>query len=877
MSVADRTADSEARDRTVWIEDAFDALDVAAIVFDAEGRCVASNQRYDRLFLPAGAPPRVGETIGALTRRIGETRQIVLFPGLPIEEAAVASEEAVRSFVRDMEVPLADGRILIGASHPTRSGGYLVTFRDGTPDKIGEHHAMELLDGAFESAEMGMILWDASLRVQRVNSAWCRLIANATPGDSVRDHWLASTPVEYLLSSQHSIQVDKFIAEAHRSTTQRELTFGQGRRIQIATFPTRSNGVLATAIDVTEARSAEARARELLEDAIEALGEGVALFDKDMRLNLKNRSFDSLVYGDLDPGATGSSFFTEIERLLAANRIIPHASETSEDAARRITRAVHDRKADLKIGLPAGQQLEVSTFSTALGGILVSVRDVTEKMRAEQAQREADEMVRTIVDANPTAFLMCRMEDGEIIYISPLTRERFGDARTTRNFFYDPADRIPYLEALSVAGSLDDYPVRLRAVDGSLVQGLMSVRVVDYRGDKVLVSSVRDITDQLAMQAELERQREVAHQNEKLSALGELLAGVAHELNNPLSVVLGYSMMLKDQVLDAANTRRVEEIATAAERCARIVKTFLAMARQRPTEIALVSVNEMVELASEVSGYGLRSSGGQIDITLDPADPHVAADADQIVQVFCNLMVNAEQALKDNPNDARLSITVGSAPESNDVSIAFEDNGPGIKSALRSRIFEPYFTTKDIGEGTGIGLAFCHRIITSHGGRISVDAAPYGGARFLITLPKTATANNLKPLAPRVSRFGPVLVLDDDPGIRQMLTSLLEETGYDVTMTERADEALEICAQKSFVAILSDMTMPEMSGDAFLAALRDISPQNAERVAFLTGDTLSEKAVARLGRANRPYLEKPASQEDVLAIIDQLASATPEE
>ncbi len=344
-------------------------------------------------------------------------------------------------------------------------------------------------------------------------------------------------------------------------------------------------------------------------------------------------------------------------------------------------------------------------------------------------------MVRTIVDANPTAFLMCRVDNGEIIYMSPPTRERFGDASTTNSFYYDPEERGPFVEALSQRGQVDDYPVRLKSVDGRLVHGLMSARIVDYKGEKVVVSSMRDITDYLAMQKELERQRDAAHQNEKLSALGELLAGVAHELNNPLSVVLGYSMMLQEQVTDPAAARRVEEISTAADRCVRIVKTFLAMARQRPTETDLVSLNDIVELAIEVAGAGLRSSESEIDLLLAPDLPDVEADADQIVQVFSNIILNAEHALADLGASGKLEIK--SVREGDRAVVSFLDNGPGVTPEIRKRIFEPFYTTKEVGSGTGVGLAFCHRIVTAHGGNIEVDAggADGRGAKFIVALP----------------------------------------------------------------------------------------------------------------------------------------------
>lgn len=733
--------ETDGHDRAPWVEEAFDAIDMAAIVFDAQGRCVASNTRYDRTFLPADAPPRIGETIREIALRIGDTGRVALYPGMKRDEAAAASETAVRAFTRSLDTPMADGRILIGSSEPLRSGGYVVTFREAPKDRLGEHRALDLLDNAFESAEMGLLLWDAALTIQRANAAWGRLVAPAAAGASVRNHgltFLARVRGIHGYNGRGPTDIDGLIAAAHTSPNQAEFSTHDGRRIQIATFPTGTSGVLATAIDVTAARNAETSAREMLEDAVEALGEGVALYDENHKLLLSNGVFRDLMFDgatakDCPLAAPGAQLEDQLRSMMDNGRLKISSGEEA-DVLDALSAAMAKGASDVELPMLGGRTLEASYYHTKQGDHLVAIRDMTEKRRAEEARREADGMVRTIVDANPTAFLMCRVDNGEIIYMSPPTRERFGDATTTSSFYYDPEERAPFVEALSRRGQVDDYPVRLRGVDGRLIHGLMSARIVDYKGEKVVVSSMRDITDYLAMQKELERQRDAAHQNEKLSALGELLAGVAHELNNPLSVVLGYSMMLQEQVTDPAAARRVEEISKAADRCVRIVKTFLAMARQRPTETALVSLNDIVELAIEVAGAGMRSSGSEIDLLLAPDLPDVEADADQIVQVFSNIILNAEHALKGMGANGRLEIE--SASEGGKAIVSFADNGPGMTPDTRKRIFEPFYTTKEVGAGTGVGLAFCHRIITAHGGHIEVEDGDAGnkGARFIVTL-----------------------------------------------------------------------------------------------------------------------------------------------
>ena len=272
------------------------------------------------------------------------------------------------------------------------------------------------------------------------------------------------------------------------------------------------------------------------------------------------------------------------------------------------------------------------------------------------------------------------------------------------------------------------------------MDGLTSARVIEFGGERLIVSSTRDVTEQLALQAELERQREIAHQNEKLSALGGVLAGVAHELNNPLSIVVANAMMLQDGIVDPRTRKRIDRIAVAASRSARIVKTFLAMARNRPQKLVPTPAGELIYDALDVAAYGLRSLGTEIEVTLAEDLPAIAVDPDQIVQVFSNVIVNAEHAMTSVPGPHRLRITADLTAAAM-VRFTFEDTGPGVPDEIVGRIFEPYFTTKEVSEGTGVGLAYSQRIVRSHDGRIDVGRSPGGGASVTVELPVARMAS----------------------------------------------------------------------------------------------------------------------------------------
>jgi signal transduction histidine kinase len=235
--------------------------------------------------------------------------------------------------------------------------------------------------------------------------------------------------------------------------------------------------------------------------------------------------------------------------------------------------------------------------------------------------------------------------------------------------------------------------------------------------------------------AALEREREALHQRDRLAAMGGLLAGVAHELNNPLAVVVGRSIMLEESAADPLVRSGARKIRSAAERCVRIVKTFLAMARQSDQVRTRVRIADIIDSALEVLDYSLRSSDIQIVRDVPAELPDLYADADQIHQVFMNLFVNAQHALADAQRPRELRIRVRPSPDDHSLRVDVSDSGPGISAEIRSRIFDPYFTTKPIGKGTGVGLSVSLGIVEAHQGTLVEQSDPGRGACFVLTLP----------------------------------------------------------------------------------------------------------------------------------------------
>lgn len=391
--------------------------------------------------------------------------------------------------------------------------------------------------------------------------------------------------------------------------------------------------------------------------------------------------------------------------------------------------------------------------------------------------------------------------------------------------------------------------------------------------DGGFVIAWRDVTDQKLTEQELVRRREEAFQNEKLSALGQLLAGVAHELNNPLSVVVGHAMMLRDEVDDPDALEGIDKISRSAERCAKIVKTFLAMARQKPSELEHVSLNDVIESSLEIASYGLGKRGIQIDLQLAEGLPLVELDETQVGQVIINLMINAEHALAEQSAAPRLLVTTAFDESADRLVARISDNGPGIPEHIRLRIFEPFFTTKEVNEGTGVGLALSHRIISSHGGRLELVASELGGATFEIRLPASVALSQQVPAAVAVSSGVELraLLIEDEPDVADMYRKLLASMDVIAHVVPSAEAGLQVLeADSSFDLVLSDLRMPGMSGRDMLQEIETRWPRLSPRFVFVTGDAISEDAEAIRLRGTHRLIEKPVSPAELRSLVQSI-------
>ncbi|MBL8906661.1 MAG: PAS domain S-box protein [Rhizobiales bacterium] len=479
-------------------------------------------------------------------------------------------------------------------------------------------------------------------------------------------------------------------------------------------------------------------------------------------------------------------------------------------------------------------------------------------------------------------------EDGAILEFNPAAEAIFGFrrslvlGRSVVETLVPPARRrstVNFLRQLQRGGGRRIIGRRiemsLRHATGRTVPVELAITEIVQGGRRLFVAYLRDLTDRKRTEAEVARQREALHQSEKLTALGSLLAGVAHELNNPLSIVIGRAVMLEEDARDSVQRERLTKLREAAERCARVSKTFLAMARQSPSVRIPTSLNTAIASALELVAYPLRSSGIEIVLELSPDLPETTADPDQLIQVFVNLFVNADHAMREIDGERRLTVTTGISPDGGSVVAEVRDTGMGIDPSIRARVFEPFFTTKAMGVGTGMGLAVSFGMVAAHGGQLQAVDPPDGvGACIRLSLPLGAgqAAASSSPKAAQHRAAGRrILVVDDEPEIAALLIDILEREGHEADKTSEPGEVMNFLSRKIYDAIFCDLRMPGIDGRNLRRKILVKYPQYDRKLIFVTGDLL------RPGEPSReldgcPIVEKPFHTRAILEALAAVGS-----
>lgn len=749
---------------------------------------------------------------------------------------------------------------------------------------------------ALEAFDEGFVMWDADFKLVLENERMFKMLYPnsqppriAQPGDDfkfVLSEQFANGVYKKPFGIPAKLVIAGFERLIRNYAKNVNVELKDGRIMCGSSHRTSHGGYLLTFKEVTEqhrAQKAEKDAGGLLRAAIEALDEGVMLYDPNLCLELHNNKAKEIFFEGKEDFELGGSFYELCEYYAMKKILVVPEGVSKEEWATLSVRDVMNGVKNSELTTTAGRKILASSYRTNMGGYLFTFRDITEQFRAQTAEQAANELLRDAIES---------LDEGVMLYDKDLHLELFnqkanklffdgkGDFKIG-NTFYEICEYFALSGILVMPEGLskEDWAnfavqdVRDYAINSQIttVEGRLLLASSHKTNSGGYLLTFKDVTEQQTMQSELEQERYRAHQNEKLSALGELLAGVAHELNNPLSIVVGYSLMLQDNIRDPVQRKRIERISQAAERCAKIVKMFLAMARQNPLEIENSSLNEILKMVVDIGLSDIEDAA--IEFSLDPNLPDVEVDADQMAQVFTNLIMNARQALTDNEENGRINVSSRYEKRSNNVVVSISDNGIGISKDIQKRIFEPLFTTKESGVGTGVGLALSHRIVSSHGGELSVESDLGAGATFHVRL---EAARKLRQVISEPSsedeltKVLKICVIDDEEDVASMIQEILENTGHLVDVYNSPQSALEQCKAKHFDVILCDMKMPEMNGQEFYKAFMASSFSNKTKIAFITGDTMSPTVAKFFKKTSVAYLEKPIVPNELLALVGEL-------
>ena len=391
--------------------------------------------------------------------------------------------------------------------------------------------------------------------------------------------------------------------------------------------------------------------------------------------------------------------------------------------------------------------------------------------------------------------------------------------------------------------------------------------------EEVLAANVKLRDSMTQLQA---AQRQLI-QAEKLSALGEVVSGVAHELNNPLTGVMGFSQLLLASDVPEPIRKNIERINLEAVRCQKIVQNLLGLVRPHAPERVLVDINEVVKGTIDLRAYHLKVDNIELLVDLATDLPTVLADAYQLQQVFVNIINNAQQAILETGRRGSLAVRTKRVGEI--VRVEFIDNGPGIPEDRIGKIFDPFFTTKEIGKGTGLGLSLSYSIVKEHEGSIRAHSEPGRGTVFEVDLPaqregvvtvKKQSARKIEKKA--ASEGSHILVVDDEETILDLLLALLEGYGHKVETACNGRQALEKIRVSDYDVIISDLKMPDMGGQKLYESISKIKPHLLKRMIFSTGDTVNPGTQEFFQKTGNHYLSKPFKLEEVDQLVARILS-----
>lgn len=523
--------------------------------------------------------------------------------------------------------------------------------------------------------------------------------------------------------------------------------------------------------------------------------------------------------------------------------------------------------------------------------------DVTERRAIERRLHDEQEFVRRLIASFPDIIAVLDRE-GKFTYVSQRVTDVMG--LEPRDYVEQPLgahmaheDRSKALEKFQALalGKEPNVQMEFRSQHASGEWRTLRASaspLFDSEGNITgVVASARDVTEAKQIEQQL-------MQKEKLASMGQMMAGVAHELNNPLTAILGVSDLLRERAADDATRRHVEIVLNQARRAAAIIQNLLAFSRPSSVGRTKVNVEEIAQRALQLQQVALRQKNIAVEFVPSGNIPTIEGDPKLLAQVFSNLITNAEQAIAGARDRGQLRVSVTHVGSK--IGVTFADDGPGIPAENIARIFDPFFTTKRPGGGTGLGLTICLAVAKEHGGSIEVQSTPGAGATFRVIFPvanaqgvtvseppsvtesrtligtgaATRTLADMSPL-----KGYSVLVVDDEESIREIVQEGLSLRGMKVEGAADADEAFAHLTGATYDVVLCDFNLPGLKGEQLFDKLNRKSAAAVPRFVFMTGDLLDPGTIASFGEKGAYVLQKPFHVAALASLLTELLQPQP--
>jgi len=501
-----------------------------------------------------------------------------------------------------------------------------------------------------------------------------------------------------------------------------------------------------------------------------------------------------------------------------------------------------------------------------LGGLLVAslisiTREIRRRQGIEEGTRRAEERFRSLFQLSPDGVCVTLLDSGRLTEMNDSFVTMSGHPRTEMlgrttlelGLWGRPEHRDQVFAIVRREGVCRNFPTSLRRKDGTLVEVEFSGRIIEVEGQPCLLSILRDVEDQRRLE------RQLTHA-QKMEAIGRLAGGVAHDFNNIMTAVMGYAQIATESLPnDSAARDDLHEILRASGRASELTRQLLAFARRQVTQPRPVDLNTLI---GETRKLLERLLGEDTVLRTEPAPdlPLVLVDPGQMEQVLVNLSVNARDAMP-----AGGLLTIATRARDGDVLVDVIDTGIGIPAEAQGYIFEPFFTTKEQGKGTGLGLATCYGIIRQAGGHIEVASEPGRGSRFRIILPALpdgTLAVHPPPQGTSIAGMAPgrgelILLVEDEPQVRQLTDRLLRGLGYRLLTAESGEAALALAEESGepIDLLVTDVVMPGIGGGVLASELRQSRPDL--KVLYISGYAKDSEAIERALRAGDSFLPKP--------------------